>query len=138
MAKVPKQGDRVKVVANSNKHNYKIGQVYIVGVVYQTGDHRCQFRGYNPATQFIGNYLKAQDVEIVPLSQEHFRAECERLRQELQQAADALMFLEQNNLDKISEQQLAAYQALSILDNKDTSMLERTERLAMLVKHLQQ
>jgi len=139
MNALPKVGDQIKIIGNTNSHNYERGKTYVVVEVHTTGDKANYFVAKNLDTGVTGNYLQPRDVELVPesqLTQAHFRSKVSDLRRELKMAEDYLRFMEDSNLDKVTEQQLAAYRALSILDDKDTSMLERADRLALLIKHL--
>jgi len=60
---VPAEGQRVRVMANSNSHDYTIGKTYIVTADRKDGH---AFRARDEETGAIGNWLCPDDVVIVP------------------------------------------------------------------------
>lgn len=136
MNALPKVGDKVKITQNNTQHNYTLGKVYVVGAVYRTGHWMNRFVCYDPATDFIGNLLQCADAELQPLTREYFSQQVNTLRTALKKAEETLHFMQTSNLDAVTAEQLAAFQALAVLDQKDTSMLDRVDRLAMLAKLL--
>lgn len=61
---LPNEGDQVRIIANSNSHDYQIGKIYIVtSSRHENGE---AFQARDPDTGKSLNWLTADDVVIVP------------------------------------------------------------------------
>lgn len=59
----PAEGERVRVLKNTNSHSYTTGQVYVVtGEVNPEG----AFRARDEQTGDVGNWLTHSEVEVIP------------------------------------------------------------------------
>jgi len=59
----PAEGQRIRVMANTNSHDYTIGKTYVVTADRNEGH---AFRARDEETGEIGNWLCPDDVVIVP------------------------------------------------------------------------
>lgn len=75
-------GTKIYVISNRNNHNYTIGRGYVVAEVDDDGT----FKGRDPDTGILGNWLRWEDVDVTPpIGWEWARA---------QLPADIVMFLQ--------------------------------------------
>lgn len=63
-ARLPKEGEQIRIVANSNDHEYQIGKIYIVTA--DRHENGQAFRARDPDTGETHNWLVPDDVIIVP------------------------------------------------------------------------
>lgn len=63
-ARLPNEGDQVRIIANSNSHDYQIGKIYIV--TSSRHDNGEAFQARDPDTGKSLNWLVPDDVIIVP------------------------------------------------------------------------
>lgn len=91
-------GARVRVVANSNQHSYRVGGVYVIeSVDADTGGMRAR----DPATGEVGNWLRAGDLtRASELGWEWLAARLAPRDRALLEAFDGLEALELNEAIK--------------------------------------
>ena len=129
-----KVGDKVRVLRNSNSHNYTIGKAYTIlrlngGSVFTAGD-----------SGWVGNNLEYADCEAIAETRKDINAALavitETFNRERQHYLDKLAYLDATGAQAYDSTDAAVYRAVMSLDSK-APMLEKVATIAAIIRQLQ-
>lgn len=133
---LPPIGKTVIVKKNTNDHNYKIGEKYIVRKYTSS----TTFEATHPTTGWCGNNLKYSDCELYFGSKEDFLKKIDVLNRkaadiqiEVDRIQSIMEWMDATGTDKYDENEHKVWQTLTTFENGAMSKMEKVKAIAALL-----
>lgn len=131
MTRNPIVGDIVKVIANTNNNNYKIGERYRVKII--SGDNTtCVAQSLNGDSG--GNNLAFRDCVIVGLDKSYYEEQIAHHKSEIEKAKAIINWMDEAGVSEFDEQEFKVWEALTAFENDGLSKIEKAKLIAKIVK----
>jgi len=134
---LPQIGDIVLVKANSNSHDYKIGERY--KVVSYTSD--TTFIAESLDTKRKGNNLKFKDCEPAIVGKAAIESQIEtlngkisKLKTEIEHNQSIIAWMDETGTDEYNENEHKVWQTLTTIENESMSKMDKVRAIAALLK----
>ena len=126
-----KAGDLIKVLRNTNTHNYIIGEIY--EIIRNNGTDAIVARSKNGL--FTGNNLKSSDIKLVYQSVASLKKEKENLLKNLMLIDNKIKYMETNDIDgdKFNDDAFLSWSMINILNSDDT---EKEKKLTSIINSI--
>jgi hypothetical protein len=134
-----KVGAKVKVIANTSSHSYKIGETYEIINLYYSGSQVTSVQAKFP-NGTAGNSLYLLDIECVAYTIEDFEEankdlidQLEATKKEISDNEERIAWMKENNIVEFNETEFKAFKTLTLLEDDSLSKMEKAKLISELV-----
>ena len=116
-------GKTVKIVKNTSGHAIPIGTI---GVIKTINANQHYINGHS-------SWFGINDFEITALTKKDIEEKIAELTQEISNLNTQKEFMEANSLEEFDENQYKVFKTLAIIEQKETTQLEKSKLIADLL-----
>lgn len=115
-----KVGDRIKLIANSNGHNYQLNKIYVI--ISGGGG---QFQARDPESGWVGNNITQADAVLYAYTKEEIEKDIKNYEDKIHKDKMKLEYMTEENKTELDETEFIAWYLVKIMESTDPRKKEK-------------